>query len=253
MTPVCSVSLLGKEQLSPSDRCWHYHPSILPSSGTQPMHWPGLIGARPAAQQRQRAAALILDEQNGHAYFGSTQRRCYSYGPHPHSLWRKKALLAKGMQTEGGLTGLIYQPLINDNAPSTSSSTLSRLLVSILTVYLWVHTVPWGHHHRLKDILSWSWAPPSPAVFCAAFNSLLIHYFFLNSHFAGSTGHGPPHHGWVVQMVHGSFSFVSFNHCNTIYFPPHALTVNLWVEIKYLCLCIFRVPCCPLLFTRVAP
>lgn len=49
---VCPCCLLGKEYLSSSDRCWHYHPYVLPSTGTQPMHKHGLTGAR----TRQTAA-----------------------------------------------------------------------------------------------------------------------------------------------------------------------------------------------------
>lgn len=51
---VCPCCLLGKEYLSSSDRCWHYHPSVLPGSRTQPMCGHGLRGAS-TTQQRQTA------------------------------------------------------------------------------------------------------------------------------------------------------------------------------------------------------
>lgn len=49
--PYC---LLGKEYLSSSDRCWHYHPYVLPGTGSRPMHRHGLKGAS-TRQQRQTA------------------------------------------------------------------------------------------------------------------------------------------------------------------------------------------------------
>lgn len=52
---VCPCCLLGKEYLSSSDRCWHYHPCVLRGTGTRPVHKHGLTGAR-ARRQRQTAA-----------------------------------------------------------------------------------------------------------------------------------------------------------------------------------------------------
>lgn len=52
---VCPCCLLGKEYLSSSDRCRHYHPSVLPGSRTQPMCGHGLREAS-TTQQRQTAA-----------------------------------------------------------------------------------------------------------------------------------------------------------------------------------------------------
>lgn len=51
---VCPCCLLGKEYLSPSDRCWHYHPHVLPGTGTRPAHKHGL---RRASWRRQRQTA----------------------------------------------------------------------------------------------------------------------------------------------------------------------------------------------------
>lgn len=48
---VCPCCLLGKEYLSSSDRCWHYHPYALPGTGTWPMHRRGLTRAS-TRQQR---------------------------------------------------------------------------------------------------------------------------------------------------------------------------------------------------------
>ena len=66
---VCPCCLLGKEYLSSSDRCWHYHPYVLPGTGTGPMHRHGLTGAS-TRRQRQTAAHWFWMGKNGYAYFG---------------------------------------------------------------------------------------------------------------------------------------------------------------------------------------
>lgn len=126
MSVVCPCCLLGKEYLSSSDRCWHYHPDVLPGTGTWPVHRHGLTGAS-TRQRRQTAvhwfwmgkmATLILARADDDVVIMVPVHTASQKN------WFFLSAPCQRHKKEGELTGLIYGPLVNDDTPSTPFHTM---------------------------------------------------------------------------------------------------------------------------------
>lgn len=144
---------------------------------------------------------------------------------------------------------------------STVCLSMIHQLVSILTIHLRVHRVPWARHHGYKYYSTAKW--PFFLLFtnyfccavgccCGTFNLILFLVPISPKHWPETP---------VVELRRKEYSGYSLALChsisvntNTIYFPRHPFSANHWVEIKwkYLCLWLFCPMWFPLLSTGVA-
>lgn len=247
MSVVCPCCLLGKEYLSSSDRCWHYHPDVLPGTGTWPVHRHGLTGAS-TRQRRQTAvhwfwmgkmATLILA--------GADDDVVIMVPVHTASQknWFFLSAPCQRHKKEGELTGLIYGPLVNDDTPSTPFHTMP---VHDTSISINSHhpskgsQSPEARQHGLKYnpttkqalfLLStnyfFCWA--GGCCCCGTFNLILFLILISPKHWPGTT--------IVLELRNQEYSEYSLALCHSIsanttqyhFFPSLHLSVNSWVEI----------------------
>lgn len=122
---VCPCCLLGKEYLSFSDRCWHYHLDVLPTTGSWPVHSNGLTGGYRRTTETVvhrfrlgKMAMLILAGAEDDVIIMVLTHRA------PQKNWFLLSTPCQRHKKEGELTSLIYGPLVNDDTPSTPFHTV---------------------------------------------------------------------------------------------------------------------------------